>query len=486
MGGYKNRVPILTYMLMGDDTGQVPPTRSLQVGLSDVAYDSTTDEQRKLIFVADHSRIKSYAWGTPSGDSGSGENYTKLVPMHTLSSIGPGSSRGPLAVINGRLLRSNKGSISIWNIDTLATHVGNGKTLIGGEFDPEESWRDDPEDIERSAGSAPDTSVTFQDSALSPARWHSHPSNEGAMLCSSEPQNSPPAYYCITLDIETGKTAGRYLGHGSAIGSFSTSAAADPNIFVTGALDGYARLYDVRHPLPVLTLDVGYQSESCSSALITHPNGIPSMCIGKSCSSLLTLFHNIAVFTGQEDSEQIKLWDIRARAAVYELATGNNAVVALAWDHARNALYAATECRYVDRMGSHHDYRKAVIPKNQAEDPAGEDTENEEESGDIDENEGDSDEDSEDASFGKKWPKKANHSEDYFGYPFDAAGHRLCEFMLEKSSWWSNIDSCSPGQIVMPSRKMPIQVFCRVGAACISRQRYRLLQENPSILVTLG
>ena len=38
----------------------------------------------------------------------------------------------------------------------------------------------------------------------------------------------------------------------------------------------------------------------------------------------------------------MKAWDIRARAAVYELATGNNAVRALSWDAKRSALYATS------------------------------------------------------------------------------------------------------------------------------------------------
>lgn len=270
MSGYKNRVPVLTYLLL--DEGDIPSTRSVRVGLSDVAYDSTTDEQRKLIFIADHSRIKSYAWGSPS-EVGTGGNFAQTVPMHTLSSNDGG--KGPLTVVNGRLLRSSKGSLSVWNIDTLETHVGNGEAVIGGKFDPSDSWRDDPENIERSIGSAPDASVTFQDVTLYPDRWHCHPSNAGAMLCTSQARDPPFAYYCVSLDIETGKTIGRYLGHGDSIESFSTSAA-DQNVFVTGAHDGYARLYDVRHPLPVLTLDVGYQREICSSALITHPDGIAS------------------------------------------------------------------------------------------------------------------------------------------------------------------------------------------------------------------
>jgi len=118
------------------------------------------------------------------------------------------------------------------------------------------------------------------------------------------------------------------------------------------------------------------------------------------------------------------MWDIRARTAVYELATGNNAVVALAWDSARTSLYAATECRYVDRMGSHHDYRKAEIPKSRKTLSGGEDD------GEVEDQ--DEEYEDEEASFGKKWPKKANHSEDHFGYPFDAAGHRLCESVLAK------------------------------------------------------
>jgi hypothetical protein len=124
------------------------------------------------------------------------------------------------------------------------------------------------------------------------------------------------------------------------------------------------------------------------------------------------------------------MWDIRARTAVYELATGNNAVVALAWDNARNSLYAATECRYIDRMGTNRDYRKAVIPKSRPA-PSVEvaDEADDNEAGAWQDEDEDEDEDDDD---GKMWPKKANHAEDYFGHTFDAAGHRLCEFAWRK------------------------------------------------------
>jgi hypothetical protein len=59
---------------------------------------------------------------------------------------------------------------------------------------------------------------------------------------------------------------------------------------------------------------------------------------------------------------------------VYELATGNNAVVSMTWDAAQNALYAATECGY-DSYGD------------------------------------------------EAWPKQAFHTKNYFGYAFNAGEH---------------------------------------------------------------
>ena len=130
------------------------------------------------------------------------------------------------------------------------------------------------------------------------------------------------------------------------------------------------------------------------------------------------------VFTGGDRSQSIKTWDVRARAMVYELATGNNAVRALSWDEKRNALYAATECDYMDRLGYYHGYRRARIPKWARLDPAGTDDDGEE---DMDDEEYDSDDYDDD---GENWPKNAYHSEDSFGYAFDAGEHTLCEYLI--------------------------------------------------------
>lgn len=56
---------------------------------------------------------------------------------------------------------------------------------------------------------------------------------------------------------------------------YSTSES-NLNVFFTACNDGYARLYDLRHPLPALTLNAGKLGEFCNDALLCHPDGIPS------------------------------------------------------------------------------------------------------------------------------------------------------------------------------------------------------------------
>jgi hypothetical protein len=126
------------------------------------------------------------------------------------------------------------------------------------------------------------------------------------------------------------------------------------------------------------------------------------------------------------------MWDIRARSSVYELATGNNAVVDMVWDSERNTLYAATKCNYVDRLGYHHDYRTAKLPKWQKAAEAREKGATDGNDDDIDMNESedkgdDDDDEDDDGGDGRCWPQHAHHSEDYFGHMFDAGDHSLCE-----------------------------------------------------------
>ena len=267
MGGYKNRIPALWYYF-SENTDALPAKHHVKIGLSDIAYWTTTDEERKLMFAADDDRIKSYAWGPPSGN-----NYRGGLPTHTMDT---GSYSGPLAVLSGgRLVRAGKGSVAVWNLDTLPTHGVKGKTRIGKKISVEDTWRDDPESIETSDGSPPDATITLEASDLSAAVWHPHPSIAGNMIIASDPRKSS-CYSCVSVDLEhDGKTVVKYLGHGGGVNEISTSPG-DPNIFVSASDDGFARLFDVRRPLPVLTLKAGHPSGACEAVVMTHPDSIPS------------------------------------------------------------------------------------------------------------------------------------------------------------------------------------------------------------------
>ncbi|CAE6423890.1 unnamed protein product [Rhizoctonia solani] len=154
-----------------------------------------------------------------------------------------------------------------------------------------------------------------------------------------------------------------------------------------------------RDPLPIHTLNSGHAegpitvlsngtvSDYLEGAALAHPNGIP------------------IIFTGSRKEEAIKTWDVRANACIYDLSTGNNAVQSLAWDADNNALYAATECLYLDRVGTSRGYREAVTPQGQTHDPR---------------------------RF-RCWPKAAHHKEDYFGYMFDAGDHRVFRYTFKEN-----------------------------------------------------
>jgi len=297
---------------------------------------------------------------------------------------------------NGRLARAaSRGKIGIWSLDDLPTHGSSGTDRIGGRINLDDTWRDELSEIEDSAGSSPQTAITLPDDLkeLPINVWNTHPSKSGTLFCGQESLHA-----LAMVDLERGGIlSSKFLGHGGRITGITTSPTADPNVFCTGCDDGLARLFDVRQQLPVLTVEGDPNDGSCCATFV-HPDGIP------------------VIFTGaRRRSECIRTWDVRARAAVYELATGNNAVDGLAWDSTRNTLYALTSCLGVDRMGYHHDYRPANFREgNEATDEDGD------EDDDEDDDEGDDD---------RYWPGKAYNPELYFEYGFDAGEHRVCKWV---------------------------------------------------------
>jgi hypothetical protein len=114
---------------------------------------------------------------------------------------------------------------------------------------------------------------------------------------------------------------------------------------------------------------------------------------------------------------------------LYELATGNNRVISLAWDAPRQSLYAATSCSYVDRFGGSHGYREAKI-HGDAEgwgEAKASSSNVEDDDDEMDENE----ETDENYYDGEKqmWPGRAFHNERSFGYALDCGTHALRELV---------------------------------------------------------
>ncbi|KZT73090.1 hypothetical protein DAEQUDRAFT_762447 [Daedalea quercina L-15889] len=395
-GGWKNRDPMLHCYLL-DDPEHIQKDKCFSPGFAELAYTMAMDEDRKLVFIADTDRVKSYSWDVDP-DLRFGIRGGQLPPVHTLDSD---TCSGWISVLpNGRIVRAGCGEAFVWNIDALEQH-GPDKKLIGaGEYDAEDSWRENEDGtmVEYSTGSTHHAAVAFADPTFHPAVWHRH-APTGNMLCGTSGRRDEN-YACASIDLEHGgQIVARYLGHGGDVEDISTSEG-DANAFATAGSDGYARLFDVRQPLPVMTFDHGCLSEYCSSVVLAHPD---------------------ALFSAGMNTEQIKMWDIRAKETVYELATGNNAVASMAWDPKRSALYAATECEYMDRLGFNHDYRRARIPR--WADEFARDSEEDEDASEYYE-----DEDEEE----RCWPQRAHHGEDYFGYAFDAGEHRIYRYAFKE------------------------------------------------------
>ncbi len=155
MGGWKNRVPYLHYQLLNEESIN---SCSIKVDLMSGLREMLIDDERRLLFASDWDRVRSYRCKDPnvSRDEPSGRS----LRVHTLNSRG---YAGPLAMLpNGRLAKAGKGQVAIWDLDSLQTHGESGKDVVGDKLSESESmdtWRDDPESIERSRGSEATTVI---------------------------------------------------------------------------------------------------------------------------------------------------------------------------------------------------------------------------------------------------------------------------------------------------------------------------------------
>jgi hypothetical protein len=117
--GNNNKSPLLSLYYCDVEAEYFCKEIYVDPGLVGVATHIASDAKRKLVWIADDDRIKSFS--TVDG--------ANLLRKHTLRS----KNSGPIALIeNGsRILRAGRAGIETWNVDSLCTHGSTGKRRIG-------------------------------------------------------------------------------------------------------------------------------------------------------------------------------------------------------------------------------------------------------------------------------------------------------------------------------------------------------------------
>lgn len=284
-GGWKIEEPFLSMTFPNEDRKEMDTRRSQEIGLAYLAHRLSIDAQRQLVFIGDEDRVKSYSYADPEMRNGGWG--TTLHPVHTLDC---GNFDGPIMARpkDGRLIRAGLKEIAVWNVDDLETHGTDGKKIIGKRRPVIHNHRtiDDLNAIERSSGNKHSATIPLP---MPLTTWQDHPSNSAQVIASAEPRKSRGKFNLMSLDLEhEGKVVNKFLGNMGDVVQISTNAGGDPNQFVTACYDGYARVYDVRHPLPVVTYQVDFAGP-CSAAVLAHPDGVP--CKVNQCNDLSMQTH---------------------------------------------------------------------------------------------------------------------------------------------------------------------------------------------------
>lgn len=285
-GGSAGLNPDVTFWKLADFKPDVfERGKRIRTELWGPATHLAVDPIRELVYTADKRNIESFKYTTSPHDLFGGDTSDvdeisgeTLAAVHTLDSR---PSTGPLALAErgSKLLRAGEGEIYTWDVDGLfrqnSDSDSDGDERVrqrrrrGRRGTPDPFEDPEPEDEEDWQGT-PVTNVLRLEqplaSSIDIAYWSASPNNPNIML--STLNNT---FSCLALDLQAGgKVTTRYLGHGGQPTGFSTSPVAEPTQFLTSAMDGVARLYDVREPLPGLSIQ-----DEIRTALFVHIQGVP-------------------------------------------------------------------------------------------------------------------------------------------------------------------------------------------------------------------
>ncbi|KAF9223538.1 hypothetical protein BS17DRAFT_147081 [Gyrodon lividus] len=132
--------------------------RALELPSTAGATYCAMEEERKLIFAVDDSRIKSFAWGGYTDRSETGATSKKALPVHTLNSH-YGSSR-PLDTLRSYTIVSC-GLVGASLGRRMEQHVPGSNKTIGGRINVSNTWREYDSMIEPSARNRCHTAITL-------------------------------------------------------------------------------------------------------------------------------------------------------------------------------------------------------------------------------------------------------------------------------------------------------------------------------------
>ncbi|KAJ3500282.1 hypothetical protein NMY22_g19309 [Coprinellus aureogranulatus] len=165
-GGYRNTTPYLSVFCPDEEPDNKLGGVHTKLPLTGIAHHGAADDESELLFVGDSARVKSFSWAV--GDKNAGQD--SILAVHTMDSKGFTGAMGVLP--NGRLGRSGKGNIAIWNVNDLPTHKEAEHGIIGKLVDLSYCTRQDVYDIEESSGVKPDNVIALEsEDSLSIFRW---------------------------------------------------------------------------------------------------------------------------------------------------------------------------------------------------------------------------------------------------------------------------------------------------------------------------